>query len=60
MKNIYEVLREKEFDLAQAQREIEALRIAARLLAEDADAARSDSPPRVTVRPAAGSIKHFP
>jgi hypothetical protein len=35
MKNIYEVLRQKELELQQLQKEIEALRVAARLLADD-------------------------
>ncbi len=35
MKNIYEVLRQKELEVQQLQREIEALRVAARLLADD-------------------------
>ena len=34
MRNIYEVLREKETQLRQAQAEVEALRIAAPLLAD--------------------------
>lgn len=38
MKNIYEVLRQKELELQQLQKDIEALRVAARLLADDADA----------------------
>lgn len=38
MKNIYEVLRKKEADLEQVQHEIEALRTAERLLAENGDA----------------------
>ncbi|HYH00021.1 MAG TPA: hypothetical protein VD837_12875 [Terriglobales bacterium] len=37
MKNIYDVLKQKEAQIEQLQREIEALRIAARLLAEDGD-----------------------
>ncbi len=37
MKNIYDVLRQKELELQRLQREIEALRIAAPLLAEDTD-----------------------
>jgi hypothetical protein len=37
MKNILEVLRQKETDLQQIQKEIEALRIAARLLSEESD-----------------------
>jgi hypothetical protein len=35
MKNIYELLRQKEAELTQLQKEIEALRIAVRLLTED-------------------------
>ena len=35
MKNIYEVLRQKENDVQQLQKDIEALRVAARLLADD-------------------------
>jgi hypothetical protein len=35
MKNIYEVLRQKELELQQLQKDIEALRVAARLLADD-------------------------
>ena len=39
MKDINEVLRRKEVDLQQLQREVEALRVAARLLSEEAEAA---------------------
>jgi hypothetical protein len=37
MKDIYEVLRQKEAELQKLHKEIEALRVAARLLAEDGD-----------------------
>jgi len=37
MKDINEVLRKKEVDLQQLQREVEALRVAARILSEDAE-----------------------
>jgi hypothetical protein len=37
MKNIYEVLRQKENEIQQLQKDIEALRVAARLLADDND-----------------------
>jgi len=37
MKNIFDVLRQKEAELLQMQKEIEALRVAARLLAEEGD-----------------------
>jgi hypothetical protein len=52
MKNIYEVLRKKEDDMQRVQVEIEALRTAAHLLAEDGDADTSYLP-RTTVSPAA-------
>ncbi len=41
MKNIHEVLKIKEQQLQQIQREIEALRVAARLLVEESDMAGS-------------------
>jgi hypothetical protein len=37
MKNIYEVMRQKEAEIQQLQREIEALRTAARLLVDEND-----------------------
>jgi len=38
MKNVYEVLRQKELDLSRLQREVEALRLTAPLLSEELDA----------------------
>lgn len=38
MKNVYEVLREKEAQLRQVQVEVEALRVAAPLLTEESEA----------------------
>ena len=35
MKNVYEVLRQKELELAKLEKEVEALRIAAPLLSDD-------------------------
>jgi len=37
MKNLYDVMRQKETEIQQLQREIEALRTAARLLADESD-----------------------
>jgi len=37
MKNIYDVIRQKEAEIGQLQKEIEALRLAARLLTEESD-----------------------
>ncbi len=53
MKNIYDVMRQKEAEIQQLQKEIEALRVAARLLADDTEmttAATSVAPPP-TLRP---------
>jgi hypothetical protein len=44
MKNIYEVLKQKEAQIQQIQKEIEALKIAARLLADDGEIERPVSP----------------
>jgi hypothetical protein len=39
MKNVYEVLRQKEMELARLEKEVEALRLVAPLLSEDKEAA---------------------
>ena len=63
MKNIYEVLRQKENEIQQLQKDIEALRVAARLLADDSelDTLRTvTSPaaaPRVTATAVAATVK---
>jgi hypothetical protein len=41
MKNVYEVLRQKELELARLEKEVEALRVAAPLLSDDKDAAEN-------------------
>ena len=46
MKNIFDVLRQKEGDLQQLQKEVDALRIAARLLVDDS-VPEAPKPPRV-------------
>lgn len=43
MKNVYEVLRQKELELARLEKEVEALRVAAPLLSDDKDAASENS-----------------
>jgi hypothetical protein len=43
MKNVYEVLRQKELELSRLEKEVEALRVAAPLLSEDKEAG-SDKP----------------
>lgn len=54
MKDINEVLRKKEVDLQQLQKEVEALRVAMRILSEDADAGNG------LPRPATGVISYTP
>jgi hypothetical protein len=39
MKNVYEVLRQKELELSKLEKEVEALRVAAPLLSDDKEAA---------------------
>jgi hypothetical protein len=39
MKNVYEVLRHKELEVARVEKEVEALRVAAPLLSENDEAA---------------------
>lgn len=76
MKNIYEVIRQKEQEITELQRQIEALRTAARLLADDHDTSdtyparpTSAAAPAMPARPpavamagaaAAGALKEFP
>jgi len=43
MKDVYEVLRQKELKLSRLEEEVEALRVAARLLSEDDEAAQPTS-----------------
>lgn len=45
MKNVYEVLRQKELELTRLEKEVEALRIAAPLLSEEKEAAAETPKP---------------
>jgi len=65
MKNIYEVLRQKEAELQQLQKEVEALRVAAELLADDYDSHKDATPrastgsapvPVSAARPSTGNV----
>lgn len=76
MKNIYDVIRQKEQEVTELQRQIEALRTAARLLADEHDSTSESFSPRssnsASVMPgrtsaapmataaAAGALKEFP
>jgi hypothetical protein len=44
MKNVYEVLRQKELEVSRLENEVEALRIAAPLLSEDGEAGNGNQP----------------
>jgi hypothetical protein len=44
MKNVYEVLRQKELEVSRLENEVEALRIAAPLLSEDGEAESDNQP----------------
>ena len=44
MKNVYEVLRQKELEISQLKKEVEALRVAAPLLSEDHDGDNENKP----------------
>ena len=48
MKNVYEVLRQKELELARLEKEVEALRVAAPLLSDDKDATDMPKPTLAT------------
>ncbi len=56
MKNVYEVLRQKELELSRLEKEVEALRVAAPLLSEDKEAG-SDNKPTLTSAPAQQPIR---
>ena len=52
MKNVYEVLRQKELELTRLEKEVEALRIAAPLLSEEMKESVAE-PPKPTLTAAA-------
>ena len=57
MKNVYEVLRQKELELSRLEKEVEALRVAAPLLSDDketgaAEVATTVKPTLATAAPA--------
>jgi len=53
MKNVYEVLRQKELELARLEKEVEALRVAAPLLSDDKEilAEGTNNKPTLTTAP---------
>jgi hypothetical protein len=60
MKNVYEVLRQKELELARLEKEVEALRVAAPLLSDDKEGvaeAVNSKPTLTTSTPAQQPIR---
>ncbi len=53
MKNVYEVLRQKELELSRLEKEVEALRVAAPLLSDDKDIAADTAVAKPTLTTAA-------
>jgi hypothetical protein len=52
MRNIYEILREKELQMKTLEKEIEALRVVARILQEEEDKGVGAGAPKLTSEPA--------
>jgi hypothetical protein len=60
MKNVYEVLRQKELELSRLEKEVEALRVAAPLLSDEKEAgmeANSNKPTLATPPPTQAPIR---
>ncbi|MGA3193920.1 MAG: hypothetical protein ABSD39_02860 [Terriglobales bacterium] len=51
MKNVYEVLRQKELELTRLEKEVEALRVAAPLLSEEKEQMSEAPKPTLTAAP---------
>ena len=51
MKNVYEVLRQKELELARLEKEVEALRVAATLLSDEKEQVAEAPKPSITAAP---------
>ena len=59
MKNVYEVLRQKELEMARMEKEVEALRVAAPLLSDDKDIGAETSA-KPTLAPAVAAAPQQP
>ena len=55
MKNVYEVLRQKELELSRLEKEVEALRVAAPLLSDDKDISADTPTAKPTLTTAAST-----
>ncbi|HEY4661965.1 MAG TPA: hypothetical protein VIG91_10725 [Terriglobales bacterium] len=59
MKNVYEVLRQKELEMSRLEKEVEALRVAAPLLSDDKDIG-AENGTKPTLAPAVASASQQP
>ena len=57
MKNVYEVLRQKELELARLEKEVEALRVAAPLLSDEKEASLEMPKPTIAATSAQQPIR---
>jgi hypothetical protein len=57
MKNVYEVLRQKELELARLEKEVEALRVAAPLLSDDKESSAETAVTKPTLATASPSVQ---
>jgi len=60
MRNVYEVLRQKELELARLEKEVEALRVAAPLLSEDKEMAAEATNNKPTLATSSNSAPQQP
>jgi hypothetical protein len=57
MKNVYEVLRQKELELTRLEKEVEALRVAAPLLSEEKEQQGEAPKPSLTAAPSPQPVR---
>ena len=57
MKNVYEVLRQKELELTRLEKEVEALRVAAPLLSEEKEQLAEAPKPTLAAAPAQQPVR---
>jgi len=60
MKNVYEVLRQKELELTRLEKEVEALRVAAPLLSEEKEQIGEAPKPMLTTAPVQQPVRMPP
>ena len=60
MKNVYEVLRQKELELTRLEKEVEALRVAAPLLSDEKEPIAEAPKPSLTAAPPPQPVRNPP